>query len=152
MRKQQDPRKTFGAIFIAMLLACAVYCFLGYVVVSHPNHAAPQGMESFKSVLAIVAAVTLAIGMQWPRFALTDDKILAKGSKRSAMNYVLICGINSLACLEAVAVFGLMWTIISLELKHLPYTSGLAALAILYQRTQIMSYFDKAEKLFPKDK
>ena len=149
MYKVKNPRKAFDYAFFAMVIACVVYSFLGYLIASHPNHPPLRGMETLKAVLAIVAAATIIIGLQLPRSALTDEKLLAKGSKQAAMSYVFSNAYTSFAMLQAVAVYGILWTIISLEIKHLPITSGLAIIAIVYQRTRIVEYFDKAEQLFP---
>jgi hypothetical protein len=154
MVPKQASRKTFGMLFIAMFTACAFYLLVGYMAMGHATHPQVAGpeLEILKMCLAVVAAVSIIAGLQLPRFTLTDDKLREKGSKQGAMNLIQTYAVIALAILESVAIYGLLWTFVSFELKHLPYTTGLAMLAMLYLRTLILGYFDKAEQLFPMDK
>ncbi|MFA6447945.1 MAG: hypothetical protein WCX65_00615 [bacterium] len=152
MKQIPNPRKTFGVIFIAMFLSCALYAFLGNVIAGHRVPAEGNGVETIKLIFSIAAAGAFLFGLQWPRFALTEEKLRSKGNRAEAMKLVQKTAINSLACIESVAIFGLMWSFIASEVKQLPYSSGFAMLTMLYLRMQINGYFDKVESLFPMDK
>jgi hypothetical protein len=152
MKQSLNPRKTFDFIFIAIFLSCAVYAYLGNIIAAQRVHEAANGMETFKIIISIVAAVSIVISLQWPRYFLTEKKLLAKGNRAEAMQYLQANAVCALGFLESVAVFGLLWAIITSEVKHLPYSSGLAMLAMLYLRAQIIGCYDKVESLFPMDK
>jgi hypothetical protein len=151
-QRQQAPKKTFGFIFIAIFFACAVYMYLGYFVAGNNLHESQNGMETFKGCMIFVGVVSLAAGLQWPRFTLTDDKIRAKVTRQDAMNFVQSNGVIALAILESVAIYGLLWTFVSHETKQLSYSTAAAMLSMLYLRMMIMERFDKVEQLFPNEK
>ena len=150
------PRKTFSFIWLAMFLAPIIYVVIGHFLMGELGKEAPDLNAIRESphfvlgiLLIVVTTVQLIIGLMWPRFTLTEEKLRKKGSKSDVLQHVSANAIVSLAFLESIPVYALVWSFITYHIQPLDVAAPLAMIAMLYMRMQIITHFNRVDELFP---
>ncbi|HOY62715.1 MAG: hypothetical protein BWY28_01373 [bacterium ADurb.Bin236] len=150
MNEIGTPRKAFGIVWAAELVAPAIYVVIGHSFIKGGAIGAFAAGNSMllKATLATGAVVFIA-GFVFPQMRLNDAAFQKKGGADEAAQYVFTTGLISLGMFETVPLLALVWGFVARDLTYLVPSAVIAMIAIIFIRGQINMSFDRVESLFP---